>query len=177
MNTEVEASIKIRLGYWFDPSIAHQHYRRSEQVFRHFPRSSVGYVSDLKATVLMAQTQRRGVPVTITSTVPSITPCPVDWCPAAGSHAWSDLYPMPELMRIHKLVTLDVPNGYGGRNLVVAAEVHEDGEDAPTPGVELYDADSLQSWEQVRQVVGAMIAAAELAFGPEVHNLPNGTEA
>ena len=99
--------------------------------------------------------------MTITPTAPSITPCPVDWCPDAGRHEWTHLLGSERSHRRHVLVA---PTLFQ-KTLVVTAEVYETTTESE-PLVELDNAEQLYSREQVEQVIAAMREAADLAFGP-----------
>lgn len=112
------------------------------------------------------QAHRHGkkLAVTITPTAPSVTPCPVPWCPDAGHHEWTaDHLGLPT--RMHSREVLCVPTGYG-RYLTVAADYYETADKSCEPTVDTCNADVLHSREQVEQVIAAIHEAADLAFGP-----------
>ena len=112
------------------------------------------------------QAHRHGkkLAVTITPIAPSITPCPVPWCPDAGHHEWiADHLGLPT--RMHSREVLCVPTGYG-RYLTVAADYYETADKSCEPTVDTCNADVLHSREQVEQVIAAIHEAADLAFGP-----------
>ena len=93
---------------------------------------------------------------------PSVTPCPVPWCPDNGHHVWTHDDLTTE--RRHSMRVLVTPTGFG-RDIVVTAEVYETPA-GTEPLVDLENADQLSSRAQVERVIDAMREAADLAFGP-----------
>ena len=101
---------------------------------------------------------------------PTVTPCPVPWCPDAGHHAW-DTHPSGEFSRLHEVKTrIGVSDT---RTVTVVAVVYEDEvTDAPLPSVEfitghLADAVELRTPGAVGSVVDALQDAANMVFGRE----------
>ena len=92
---------------------------------------------------------------------PSVTPCPVPWCPDNGHHVWTHDDLTTE--RRHSMRVLVTPTGFG-RDIVVTAEVYETPA-GTEPLVDLDNADQLSSRAQVERVIAAMREAADLAFG------------
>ena len=114
---------------------------------------------------------------------PSTTPCPVSWCPGAVHHEWDrgERYHVAETLSIAGDVidptglpeTVTTNPAWPGHlpGVTVTAEACED-EVGVCPTVVVISngrdvGTQLVSWEQVRQVIDAMRAAAELAFGAD----------
>ena len=98
-----------------------------------------------------------------TPTAPTVTPCPVDWCPSAGHHEWSTV--LSDTVRWHTLPVLSAKTGEGAfANVDVEAYEHVDGTLIPT--VELPSDAKLYTWQQANQVIEAIRSAATTAFGP-----------
>lgn len=102
--------------------------------------------------------------MTITPTAPTITPCPVDWCPSAGHHQWDDS-PSGEAYRFHR-----VERRCPSAGVTVAHDVLEERNDAEldiavwvTTG-SVDDVLVMRSRDAVDELVFALEDAADAAF-------------
>ena len=103
--------------------------------------------------------------MTITPTAPSITPCPVDWCPSAGVHEWERAEGV-DPHRIHTLTVLDVKTAdHSNSTATVEAEAYEREDGTLTPSVQIPYDPELYTWQQANQVIEAIRYAATTAFG------------
>lgn len=112
--------------------------------------------------------------MTITPTAPPVTlptDCPVDWCTEAGNHAWStDEDGAHE--RLHELTTMVMQANYSGEEIVIKAEAFERDGEVIELGLDVSNVKSLRSREEVDQLIGGLVAAADMAFGPVSEDVP-----
>ena len=98
---------------------------------------------------------------------PSVTPCPVPWCPDNGHHVWTarpDHSAEPE--RWHTATVLEFVDDDGAAHPRVTAEQYETAGYSQTT-VELFNGHAqLLDWGEVNELVDAIKRAADVAFGP-----------
>lgn len=106
---------------------------------------------------------------------PSITPCPVNWCPADGVHQW--LVDRPELgiERWHTLSVQDFTSIDADVTSEVAVECFETSDGVQQTTVELFNGRAqLLNRDQANELIDSIRRAADLAFGPEPDPIQHG---
>ncbi|ACV79801.1 hypothetical protein [Nakamurella multipartita] len=106
--------------------------------------------------------------MTITSTVPSITPCPVNWCPTDGSHQWVADRPEIGIERWHTLSVQDFTSIDGDVTSEVAVECFETSDGVQQTTVELFSGRAqLLNRAEANELMDSIRRAADLAFDPQ----------
>ena len=105
--------------------------------------------------------------MTITPTAPSVTPCPVTWCPCAGHHKWSRLNLSSDPERWHTVTMLEFVDDDGAAHPQVTAECYETATGHVQTTVDLFTGYvQLLNRGEVTELVDAIKRAADFAFGP-----------
>src|SRR6476661_6688033 len=104
------------------------------------------------------------------TTPPTVTPCPVPWCPEAGHHVW-DGTPGDEAFRFHQVRSRITAEG-AGRDMAVtvSAVVFEETDEPTDRSVQIVTDEAedaiafLRSRAAVAELVAALQRAADLVF-------------